>query len=80
MTISPAWIASSAATRSRAGKALERCPRTPRARALSIRSGLEVPGLHHDVTGVRVADQDADLVVVGLWLSERVVEHDVDGV
>src|SRR4029450_9346767 len=42
--------------------------------------GMEVPGVHHDVTGARVAYQNADLPVIGFRLSEGVVEHDVDGV
>src|SRR5215203_985846 len=42
--------------------------------------GGEVPGVDDDASGVRVADEHRDLVVVGLGLGERVVEHDVDDV
>ena len=39
---------------------------------------MEVPGVDHDPAGAGVVDEDADLVVVGLGLGERVVQHDVD--
>ena len=38
---------------------------------------MEVP-CRPDPAGVGVVDQDFDLVVVGLWLGERVVQHDVN--
>ena len=42
--------------------------------------GVEVPGEHDNSARVRVPNEDADLLLVGLRLGERVVEHDVDGV
>ena len=42
--------------------------------------GVEVPGVDDDVAGARVADEDADVVVVGFGLGEGVVQGDVDGV
>ena len=39
---------------------------------------MEVPGVDHDVAGVRVADEDGDVVMVGFGLGEGVVQHDVD--
>ena len=41
---------------------------------------MEVPGVDHDSAGAGIVDQDRDLVVVGLRLGERVVQHDVDRV
>ena len=40
--------------------------------------GMEVPGVDDDPAGVRILDEHPDLVVVGLRLGERVVQHDVD--
>ena len=39
---------------------------------------MEVPGVDHDMAGVRVVDEDGDVVMVGFGLGEGVVEHDVD--
>ena len=39
---------------------------------------MEVPGVDHDVAGVRVVDEDRDVVMVGFGLREGVVQHDVD--
>ena len=39
---------------------------------------MEVPGVDRHVAGVRVVDEDGDVVMVGLGLSEGVVQHDVD--
>ena len=41
---------------------------------------MEVPGVDHDVAGVRVVDEDGDVVMVGFGLGEGVVQHDVDRV
>ena len=41
---------------------------------------MEAPGVDDDATGARIGDEDADLVVVGFGLGERVVQHDVDRV
>jgi hypothetical protein len=42
--------------------------------------GVEVPGVDDDAARGRVRDEGRELVVVGLGLGERVVEHDVDAV
>ena len=68
MMMLPAWIASRAATRSRAGRAVDAL-----AAGVVDQLRVEVPGVDRDVAGVRVADEDADLVVVGFWLCEGVV-------
>jgi hypothetical protein len=39
---------------------------------------VEVPRVHGDVAGMGVLDQHLDVVVIGFWLRERVVQHDVD--
>jgi hypothetical protein len=38
---------------------------------------VEVPGIDHNVTRPRVLYQDADVVMIGLWLRERVIQDDV---
>jgi hypothetical protein len=42
--------------------------------------GVEVPGVDHHAVGARVAHEDSDLVLCGLGLGERVVQHDVHDV
>jgi hypothetical protein len=39
---------------------------------------MEVPRVDHDVAGVRVADKDGDVVMVGFGLGEGVVQDHVD--
>ena len=80
ITMSPAWIASKAATRSRAGKAFDKYPLTPCLQAFSIRSESEVPGVDRYPAGARISDQHADLVMVGFRLCEAVVQDDVNQV
>ena len=80
MTISPAWTASSAATRSRAGSVLDRYPLHSLPAGALDQVGVEVPGVDDDPARSGLRDQDADLVVVGLRLREGVVQHDVDDV
>ena len=39
---------------------------------------MEVPGVDNNTAGAWIVDQHRDVVVVGFWLSERVVQDDVD--
>lgn len=39
--------------------------------------GVKVPRVHHDSVGTWIGHQHTDLVMIGLGLGERVVQHDV---
>jgi hypothetical protein len=41
---------------------------------------VEVPGVDRNSPGARIVDQHADLLMVGFWLREGVIQDDVDQV
>ena len=80
ITMSPAWIASRAATRSPRPQRFGQIPVDALPAGVLDQVGVEVPCVDRDSAGARVSDQHADLVMVGFRLRETVVQDDVNQV